>query len=138
MKILVCTDGSEYGEKAVKAAAVAAKYFGFEVTLVHVIEDIVKYEELPDDSGFKFRKETARKILSRAREIVEDVGESIQCEEHMAHGPVGSEIVRLAEDGEYDGIFVGTKGTRGIKRMLLGNVADDVIHHAHCPVTVVR
>ncbi|UCF57799.1 MAG: universal stress protein [Deltaproteobacteria bacterium] len=138
MKILVCTDGSEYGEKAVKAGAISAKYFGFEVTLLHVIEDIVRYEELPDRPGFNIRKDKAKAILSRAKKVVEEVGKDIKCREEIGHGPVASEIVRIAEVGEYDGIWVGTKGTRGIKRMLLGDVADDVIHHAHCPVTVVR
>jgi nucleotide-binding universal stress UspA family protein len=138
MKILVCTDGSEYGEKAVKAGAISSKYFGFEMTLLHVIEDIVKYEEFPTTPGFSMRKEKAEAMLGRARKIVEEVGEDIKCQEEIAHGPVASEIVRIAEVGEYDGVFIGSKGTRGIKRMLVGDVADDVLRHAHCPVTVVR
>ena len=138
MKILVCTDGSDYAEKAVKAGAVAAKYFDFEITLLNVIEDTVTYENFPSDPGFLIRKEKAEAILARAKRIVEEVDKEIKCDVKLAYGPVSSHIVRIAELGGYDGIFVGTKGTKGIKRMLLGDVADDVIRHAHCPVTVVR
>ena len=138
MKILVCIDDSEYGEKTAKAGAITAKTFGFEMTLLHVIEDIVKYEEMPNSPGYNLRKDKAEAILSRSKKVVEEVGKDIKCNELKAHGTVASEIVRIAEVGHYGGIFIGTKGTRGIKRMLLGNVADDVIRHAHCPVTVIR
>ena len=53
-------------------------------------------------------------------------------------GPVAAEIVRIAEEEGFTSIFMGSRGNRGLKRMLLGSVADDVIRHAHCPVTVIR
>jgi nucleotide-binding universal stress UspA family protein len=138
MKILVCTDGSPFAEKAVKAGAIAAKYFGFEVTLLTVIEDVVSYEKFPDDPGFRIRKEKAEEVLARAKKILEDVSKDIKYNAKIAHGPVASQIVMIAEHGEFDGIFIGNKGMKAIKRMLLGSVADDVIRHAHCPVTVVK
>jgi hypothetical protein len=33
---------------------------------------------------------------------------------------------------------IGSRGFGGLKRVLLGNVADSVVRHAHCPVLVVR
>jgi nucleotide-binding universal stress UspA family protein len=33
---------------------------------------------------------------------------------------------------------MGTRGFGGLRRALLGNVADSVVRHAHCPVLVVR
>jgi nucleotide-binding universal stress UspA family protein len=138
MQFLACTDGSTYAEKAVKAGAIAAKHAGYGLTLVYVIEDVVRYPDLPDDPGFRIRKEKGEAILAKAKEIVEEVDKDIECSLKIAHGPVSSEIARIAVAGDYSAIFLGTKGTRGIKRMLFGTVADDVIRHAHCPVTVVR
>jgi nucleotide-binding universal stress UspA family protein len=106
--------------------------------LLNVIEDTVTYDKFPTDPGFLIRREKAEKILNRAKEIVKEVSQDIELETQLAHGPVSSNIVRIAEVGGYDGIFIGTKGTTGIKRMLVGDVADDAIRHAHCPVTVVR
>lgn len=138
MKFLACTDGSPYAEKAIKASAVAAKHSGYSLALLYVIEDVVSYAEFPDNPGFRLRKEKADKTLAKAKEIVEKVSKDIECSIKIAHGPVSSEIVRIAVAGDFSAIFLGTKGIRGIKRMLLGTVADDVIRHAHCPVTVVR
>ncbi len=137
-EFLSCTDGSEYAEKAVKASARSAKYAGYGLTLLHVIEDVVSYAELPDDPGFKIRKEKANEILKSAQKIVASIDNAIVCNLRIAHGPVASEIVRISVEGRYDAIFIGCKGTRGIKRMLLGTVTDEVLSHAHCPVTVVR
>jgi nucleotide-binding universal stress UspA family protein len=138
MEFLACTDGSPYAEKAVKASAVAAKHANYGLTLLYVIEDVVSYADFPDDKGFRMRKEKGDAILAKAKEIVEEVSKDIECSLKIAHGPVSSEIARIAVVGDYSAIFLGTKGTRGIKRMLFGTVADDVIRHAHCPVTVVR
>ncbi|MBA3952678.1 MAG: universal stress protein, partial [Rubrobacter sp.] len=35
-------------------------------------------------------------------------------------------------------IVIGSRGFGGMKRALMGNVADSVVRHAHCPVLVVR
>jgi len=42
--------------------------------------------------------------------------------------------------GEVDAdlIVIGSRGFGGLRRALLGNVADSVVRHAHCPVLVVR
>ena len=135
---LSCTDGSEFADKAVKAGARIAKFSGYGLTVLHVIEDVVTYAELPTDPGFLIRKEKAEELLKKAKQIVQAVDENIDCEFKIAHGRVASEIVRISVEGRYDGIFIGCKGTRGIKRMLLGTTTDEVIIHAHCPVTVVR
>ncbi|MEW6070210.1 MAG: universal stress protein, partial [Candidatus Thermoplasmatota archaeon] len=37
-----------------------------------------------------------------------------------------------------DLIVMGTKGRTGIARLVLGSVAENVVHHAKCPVLVVR
>jgi nucleotide-binding universal stress UspA family protein len=33
---------------------------------------------------------------------------------------------------------MGSRGLEGIRRALLGSVSESVLHHAHCPVMVVR
>jgi len=139
-EFLACTDGSEYSEKAVKACARAAMYSGYGMTLLHVIEDVVTYAELPDEPGYKILKEKANQILKRAKQIVESVDKNIDCKLRIAHGRIASEIVRISVEGRYDAIFIGSKGTRGklLTRMLIGTVTDEVIINSHCPVTIVR
>jgi nucleotide-binding universal stress UspA family protein len=47
-------------------------------------------------------------------------------------------IIAYAENESIDLIVVGTKGTTGFKRLLLGSVASGIITYAHCPVLVVK
>jgi nucleotide-binding universal stress UspA family protein len=44
----------------------------------------------------------------------------------------------LAEELEAGLIAIGSRGLGGLRRALMGNVADSVVRHAHCPVLVVR
>lgn len=140
MKFLVCTDGSEYADKAVKFAAEFAREYEADLTLLYVSE--VYYaaseEELAVSPGLRSVKERAEAIVSRARKLAEEVNKDTTYHERIAWGPIASEVVRIAEVEEFDGICIGTKGLRGLARMLLGSVADNVIRHANCPVAVVR
>jgi nucleotide-binding universal stress UspA family protein len=51
---------------------------------------------------------------------------------------VAGTIVSYAEEKEADLVVIGTRGMSGIKRMLLGSVAEGVVMYAHCPVLVVK
>ena len=59
-------------------------------------------------------------------EIIEDVSSR-----------VGYAIVNYAESQNIDLIVIGTRGRTGLRKMLLGSVASDVVTYAHCPVLVV-
>ena len=48
------------------------------------------------------------------------------------------DIVQLAADERADIVIMGTHGRSGLSRMLLGSVAERVIHFAPCPVLTVR
>lgn len=51
---------------------------------------------------------------------------------------ISGTIVIYAESENIDLIVIGSKGLFGIKNMLLGSVAQEVVSHSHCPVLVVR
>jgi nucleotide-binding universal stress UspA family protein len=56
----------------------------------------------------------------------------------VTHGDPATEIVRVAEDGHFDLVVVGSHGSGFVKRVLVGSVSNHVVHHAPCPVLVVR
>jgi len=59
----------------------------------------------------------------------------------LGFAPIGgaaSEIVQAAKDWPADLIVIGSHGRGGIRRALLGSVAEGVMRQASCPVLVVR
>jgi nucleotide-binding universal stress UspA family protein len=56
----------------------------------------------------------------------------------IQHGSPSTALCSLAEVEEVDLIAVGTAGRRGIRRLLLGSVAEAVVRHAPCSVLVAR
>lgn len=53
-------------------------------------------------------------------------------------GTVAPAIMQYAEEHEVDLIVMGTHGRRGVKRVLFGSVAEEVLRSAPCPVLTVR
>lgn len=57
---------------------------------------------------------------------------------HVRSEDPATEIAQLATDLEAELVVVGTHGRRGLRRLLLGSVAEGVVRLARCPVLVVR
>jgi len=80
--------------------------------------------------------EGAREAVRRTLTALGDAPS--QPEVLVAHGDPATEIVRVAADGNYDVVVVGSHGAGFLKRVLVGSVSNHVVHHAPCPVLVVR
>src|SRR5690606_35150464 len=57
---------------------------------------------------------------------------------HFRLGAAADQIVQLAVDLDADLIVLGTHGRTGLKRLMLGSVAQKVLKTARCPVYVTR
>lgn len=136
LKVLVAVDGSEHSELAVKRAGQYTKLAEVDLVLVTVLEDVVSYTKIPNTLVYQERRKSAESVLRKAKKSLKEHG--VDCKTRLAAGPVAAEIVRIAEEEKVTSIFIGSRGLRGLKRMLLGSVADDVIRHAHCAVTIIR
>ncbi len=136
LKVLVAVDGSDVSNLAVKRAGQYTRLANVDLTLLTILEDVVSYKKIPNTPIYRERKKEAEKILRKAKKTLKDNG--VDCKTKIAVGPIAAEIVHIAEEEGFTSIFVGSRGNRGLKRMLLGSVADDVIRHAHCPVTIIR
>jgi nucleotide-binding universal stress UspA family protein len=62
----------------------------------------------------------------------------LRVEQRLAHGKAVSEILRIATEEGCDLVVMGTHGRSGLRRVLLGSVADGVAGKAPCPVLTVR
>ncbi len=59
-------------------------------------------------------------------------------EERVEHGDAGPKICEVAEEESVDLVVLGTHQRSRWSRLWFGSVSDHVVHHAPCPVLVVR
>jgi universal stress protein A len=141
--ILVPTDFSDCSKHALEAALSLAVKYDAAVSVVHVIEPARYSAALGHD-------------VSIDAAAYQDVGATLkesaaeQMKEYMAHvthpnvaskienGIAYDAVCRAAEGHECDLIVIGTHGRSGLKRFVMGSVAEKVIRHAHCPVLTIR
>jgi len=139
-KILVATDFSTTADRAEKLAFDLAAGLSAELHLLHVrvlLEDPHMAEE------HQLEIERLRSFTDEATEIaLAKVGKAmgeVKVESHLVRGISAFEaIAETASELGCDLIVMGTHGRRGIKHLLLGSVAENVVRSARVPVLTVR
>ena len=138
--ILVPVDGSKNGERSLRYACWLADKLAASVTILYVVTipritgDPLSREDLIERSEF-----FGRTILDEARKIAEEEGcNKIEEELRRGIGNPGHEVVQFSKDGAFSLIVMGARGHTVLTHLLLGSVSDVVVHHAHCPVLIVR
>lgn len=141
-RILVGTDFSECGEAAFEAAVRLAHDLGADLVLVHAfpkrmmpmgsavsghqaVEEIEG--ELEEDQAVELSTEWAK----RARQ------QGIEVEPIARPGPPAEAILDEADKNDALMVVVGTHGRGGLRKLVLGSVAADVVHRSRRPVLVV-
>lgn len=143
MKILLAIDGSEYSAEAVKAVAERPWPEGTQVRVLTAVEPIAPpAAELWYDAGGSLER-ARQEMTAHAEQLTAGVAETLRAsglsaEPAVRDGEPRSVIVDEAREWGADLIVVGSHGYTGLKRWLLGSVAQSVVGHAPCSVEVVR
>jgi len=140
-RILLAADQSPHAELAALTAVDLAESTGSRLHVVVVGRTFPSavYESYTETKeGREAIRREAQEILDEQVRKIEEAGGTVAIG-HLKMGERRDEaIVHLAEDIDAGLIVIGSRGFGGLKRVLLGNVADSVVRHAHCPVLVVR
>lgn len=131
-RILVAYDGGEPARRALDMAADMAHRFDAKLSVVSVVPHRAgRFAGDPWDDDAVHAKELieARDVL-RSRGIEPELIEPI--------GEPAPTIERIAEDGNYDAIVVGSRGLSAVGRALQGSVSEHVATHARATVVVAR
>lgn len=142
-RILVATDGSKGGDRAVDYAAQLAKSDGADLLIVNIIGGY----GLPDKvfSAFtdaqqiwlkELLQSLSAELLTKARDRARGVGvATIQLESRT--GDVAQTIIEIGQEKAADVIVVGKRGAGLVERLLLGSISQKLVSLAPLPVTVV-
>ncbi|WP_326813991.1 universal stress protein [Streptomyces sp. NBC_01763] len=133
--IVVGVDGSEVSKEALRWAARHAELTGAVLRVVTAWRLPPTYGYLPDYSDVDFAA-GARETLDSAINAVLGPTPQLSVDARVEEGPPAP--VLLAAAREADLLVVGSRGHGAFAEMLLGSTAQHCVHHAPCPVLVVR
>ncbi len=135
--ILVPIDFSVSAEHALDYACGLAEKLGATIHVVNAIGatlpelSVALSEQMMESLRREHAKELQRiveprRALAKFGEVLVDPGDARDA------------ILAVAKRLDVDLIVMGTHGRRGVSRVLLGSVAEDVVRRAPCPVLAVR
>jgi nucleotide-binding universal stress UspA family protein len=137
--IIVGVDGSGHSQRALEWAMKEAAIRQVPLTVLTVNEAIRGYfagmAVFPDDPA---RTEAARQAAQAETDKVLaglDGPRPDSVTVKAVHGFPVEELITAGQDA--DMIVLGSRGAGGFTRLMMGSVADQVAHHAHCPVLIV-
>jgi len=134
-KIVLATDGSKYSAVATERAIAFAKSYGGELKVVSVVDVPSEfYAEAPQAVEDLVRK--AKGFVAGVKKQAEAAG--VAAETFVGEAEAYEAITNLAKEQSANMIIIGSHGRTGLRRLLMGSVAEKVIGHAPCPVLVVK
>lgn len=137
-RIVVPFDFSPDSEYALGVAREMAERHGSRIELVHVIQPPIVAGGV---YGMPMPGPTMIDGSLQAQKALAAVAESAggpTVEAHVLEGPPAWELADFSIQSKADLIVIGSHGTSGIRRFLLGSVSEKVVRSAPCPVLVLR
>jgi nucleotide-binding universal stress UspA family protein len=139
-KILVPLDGSALSERAIGTAEKIAKEIGYEMVLFRVID--TPLERSPEAEPEEERRaasasiEEATTYLKKIASGIE--GKGINTRIEVGVGYPHSAILEQADKEDVEFIIMSTHGRTGLARVLMGSIAEKVVHATERPVILVK
>jgi nucleotide-binding universal stress UspA family protein len=138
--IMLATDGSPTAEKATETAIELSRALGAELVVVTVWEipyTTVGLAPAPVAGDLaQLSEDDARTIATKAAARAEEAG--VETRTVVLRGITVQEICAAADKFDPRMVVVGSHGWGIVRRALFGSVSTGVLHHAKCPVLVIR
>lgn len=133
-KILVPLDGSEVSEKALEQARKMAYSDQVEVRLLVAWEPSAPFSPPPGSPDFNDVKDYYHHYLQEwSNKLTQD---GVRASHVLVEGKPETAILGVAREEGVDLIVMTSHGRSGLKRLVLGSVAEQVVREAPCPVLV--
>ncbi|TXJ09099.1 MAG: universal stress protein [Acinetobacter sp.] len=141
--ILVPVDGSDTALVAVQQAANLSKAFGSKVTAICILTldpfigvEFINTQDMQEDY-LRQARAGVQELLDKAKQQFAEQG--VEVDTKIIEGQIiHKEIVATAQQLHADLVVIGSHGRKGLKKMVLGSVAQSVLGEIQIPVLVVR
>ena len=133
-KILVAYDGSDYSMRALNEAISLAKKFSGSVTLLHVFWEPVAARRV---EGTEVRDQPVIRLMGDAEKALKasNVKHELRSENSSQ---IPDTILKVAKEGGFDTIAMGSRGMGGAKAWLLGSVSSKIAAESEIPVIITK
>jgi len=135
--ILLATDFSEVSKAALGYACNLARWYGSKIFVTHVVPHepylSVPLEPIPVDLDLFWNREKQNMAAFVATRSLEEIPH----EDILQRGELWDVISAVIEQHDIDLVVVGTHGRQGLKKVVLGSVAEKIYRQAKCPVLTV-
>ncbi len=133
--ILHPTDFSDSARGAFELACALARDYSAGLVLVHVVPQARVFA--PDGIAVPIGAEESYEPHARLAHLNPD-DPTVKTDHRVLNGDPADQILKAAKDVNADLIVMGTHGSGGLTRLLMGSVAESVMRKAPCPVLTVR
>ena len=143
-RILVPVDGSATATAGLREALRLAKGQHASLQLVHVVDQHSVVMMGMEAGGYidevmQDLEASGRRILARAQSVAGKAGiKATGVMRETLTGPAADAIVDQAKKARADLIVIGTHGRRGMRRLVMGSDAEQVVRNSPVPVLLVR
>ena len=149
-RVMTATDLSKQSGFALEWAAYLAQCMKADLTLLHVIseeegkiiEEVIgegAVVQIPKGIRQNVVEERQKKMAEQYEMVVSrEIKAGLKVEQMIRIGVPFLEIIHAAKDKDVDLIVLGTHGRTGLSNVLIGSVAEKVVHHAHCGVLTIK
>lgn len=136
-KILVAIDGSEASLRAGRQAVELATALGGEACFVYVVPPLVQAGDAPFapvEEMLEAEEQRGQRVLDEAEAALGKpaVGRIVRV------GVPHEVLTEIVEHEDFDLLIMGSRGLGPVRRLLLGSVADKVVHSCRKPVMVIH
>ena len=151
-RILVGVDGSESSLHAANYATDLSVKFDSELILLSIVPSKIHHGDSSGVFGMvshsyleNYKNEAEKWFNDIIKYLKQNEGEEpyeadkkIKTDVITTPFSIAASLLNYAEERDVDMIVIGTRGNSGLKKMLLGSVASDIVVYSYCPVLVIK
>ena len=133
---MVPVDGSENCNTALLEAIKIAKITGGKITTLNVYPRWTTNIVDSKDAIPEIMQSEAQTILAQTKKLA--AAEGFEVQTLMVDGDAVQQIIKTANEGNFDLIVMGARGKSMLKGLILGSVSTGVLKNTSCPVLITK